>query len=185
MTTEIGTKGVPKRRYARVFLANLDNPEMIWKHAFENQLSDDSRCLLHILATMPDSAQLDAVQRAWVACLPQSRFQDLPGEVDLQFRRTLKQLDDSFVSIERIGSANSIGFHNASIRDFVARRIAVNRNLANDLIRKACYFEQVASLIRLQKDGKLSLESRGLIKDSDDVRAAIELHYRCKQSTCR
>ncbi len=174
MTSEMGRASAAPAKFAEEFLANLDNPSRIWQHAFESHLTAESRCLLHVLATMPQRVDLNDLEIAWNACLPLSEQTTAPGETRLKYEQTLKQLDGSFISTERIDSKIAVSFHNPSVRDFVAARIGSKSHIARQLLEAAQFFAQVEGLIHLKSDGKRSPTATGLIRDSDSLRQAIK-----------
>lgn len=173
MTMGMGRASVTPSQFADEFVANLDNPNRIWEHAFESHLTSEARCLLHVLATMPQRVDFDDLEIAWNACLPSLDQVGAPGEIHLKYERTLKQLDGSFISTERVGSMTAVSFHNPSVKDFVTARIGANSQLAGELLASARYFTQIEALMGLQKDGKHSVIATGLIGDSAALRTAI------------
>jgi hypothetical protein len=66
-----------------------------------------------------------------------------------------------------------VAFHNASIRDFVIRRLGNDRRLAKELLRHVCFFEQIAILMQLQTKGELDYSADGIINDGAELRDAI------------
>lgn len=173
MTMGMGRASVTPSQFADEFVANLDNPNRIWEHAFESYLTSEARCLLHVLATMPQRVDFADLEIAWNSCLPSSDQVGAPGEIHLKFERTLKQLDGSFISTERVGSITAVSFHNPSVKDFVTARIGASSQLAGELLESARYFAQIEALMGLQKDGKHSVIATGLIGDSTGLRTAI------------
>ncbi|MBC7816361.1 MAG: restriction endonuclease [Planctomycetaceae bacterium] len=173
MTMGMGRANVAPSQFADEFVANLNNPNRIWEHAFESHLTPEARCLLHVLATMSQRVDFDDLEIAWNACLPSSDHLGAPGEIRLKYERTLKQLDGSFISTERVGSMIAVSFHNPSVKDFVRARIGVSSQLAGELLASARYFTQIEALMGLQKDGKHSVIATGLIGDSVALRTAI------------
>jgi hypothetical protein len=101
MTMGMGRADVTSSRFADAFVASLDHPHRIWEHAFESHLTAEARCLLHVLATMPQSVDFEDLEIAWCASLPTSSQLGAPGEIRLKYERTLKQLDGSFIITER------------------------------------------------------------------------------------
>jgi hypothetical protein len=117
----------------------LDDPDHLWAHPFEQQLDDDCRALLLVLATLPILTPL--------AC-----FYDALGaaESELSERRRLRQalriLDGDFVRTQRHGGLEVIGFANPSLRDFVVGRLQEDPQLCRRLLDRAIYFDQVSLL---------------------------------------
>ena len=53
--------------YFESFMSNLDNPLEIWRHAFEEQLSESSRNLLIVMASMPEHVFLEDLEEAFLS----------------------------------------------------------------------------------------------------------------------
>ena len=66
-----------------------------------------------------------------------------------------------------------MSFHNPSIRDYVARRIANDKELILALIDRASFFDQVSCLIRLDENGEVQFEPAGRVGDCETLRHAI------------
>lgn len=108
------------------FLAFIENklhdPAAIWEGPFEQEISAVARQLLVVLWTFDGQAELVELELA-VSALNQS---SAPEELELQFRRALKQLHGNFVTSSSItdydGSKNFtlIEFQNPSVKDYVS-----------------------------------------------------------------
>jgi len=173
MTSALGAAHASPDEYPDLFLSNLDNPSRLWKHAFEHQLAPDARLLLLVLTTFGDDVDIAHLETAWsfARC---GAGGTAPGEEHLRFLSALRQLDGSFVRTQRIGQDTAVSTHNPSIRDFLAQRIGADARLAEELLGKAVYFEQVAMLVQLDPDGKRAKTVSGLVRDSPTLRSAIE-----------
>jgi GTPase SAR1 family protein len=117
------------RDYAdEAFLAfiedKLHDPAAIWEGPFEQEISAVARQLLVVLWTFDGQAELMELESA-VSALNQSTA---PEELELQFRRALKQLHGNFVtssSITDYGGSKKftlIEFQNPSVKDYVSSR---------------------------------------------------------------
>lgn len=117
----------------------LDDPDHLWAHPFEQQLDDDCRAALLVLASLPTSTPLTCFREALRAAHP-----------ELSERRRLHQvlriLDGDFVQTQRYGDLDVIGFANPSLRDFVIGRLKDDPHLCRRLLHTAIYFEQVTLL---------------------------------------
>lgn len=125
--------------YLSLFLRNLDNPELIWEHAFDYQITDASRHLLLILVTLPTESQITDVEEAFVALHGNRSVAGSRRQGD--FTRALKELDGTFISTRRVGEDVLLQFHNASIRDFVRGRV-LKLPLLEEILESCVFFEQ-------------------------------------------
>jgi len=132
--------------YFTFFKSNLENPLEIWKHAFEEQLSNAARDLLLVMVTMPSEVFLEDLQEAFQVFHRQQaneyNFQITPSD----FTRALKELDGNFTISERSKEKTIIRFHNPSIRDFLEHYISLNEFVIRDLIKASIFYDQTATL---------------------------------------
>jgi hypothetical protein len=178
MTKEINWSHLSPEEYASAFIANLDDPSQVWRHAFEQQLSPDARQILILLATLP----LPTSYEVLVECATPAMLEapQLPSsEYSLRLDKALRELDGSFLSTTRFGLVVLIEFHNPSIQEFLLQRLASNRNTCEVLLREARYFEQVERLAFLCENGRLDGSAPPVIRDSDALAAAAKRLLHC------
>lgn len=151
MTDHIKNIALDGVKYIDVFLANLENPEKIWTHAFQNQLSESSRCLLLVLGSLPDEVFIDDLENAFSSYYEvkaeRHRFRTSPQD----FRRALKELEGNFIRIERSASDTVIRFHNPSIKDFVYNYLSSNLDEVKLLCSASVFFDQLRILWQLNR----------------------------------
>lgn len=152
-------------------LGALDQPELIWDHAFRNQLDANSRKVVLLLSTMPSAITVGELEIAFEASDTHRGERSSPGTV----RSALKVLDDSFTrSTQRHRREAEVAIANPSVADFAALWLRANPNEAVYLIDAATYFEQMnwfkAQLLRSDVDAVDVL--------SDAVKRAIMRTYR-------
>ena len=87
--------------YFKSFMSNLDNPLEVWRHAFEEQLSDGSRNVLVVMTSMPGQVFLEDLQEAFLSYhLKQAKeyqFRTSPND----FLHALKELEGNFIVTEK------------------------------------------------------------------------------------
>ncbi|MCW3000542.1 MAG: hypothetical protein JWN65_4091 [Solirubrobacterales bacterium] len=122
----------------------LDNPDLIWRHAFEHQLDDRQRAVLVALASMPTKVTPDDLESAF------GGLSDAGGRA---FRRALRVLDDSFVSTHREVNHTFVEPINPSIDDFVASWLVESPDEVARAIDGAMFFAQLQWFRRSVVDG--------------------------------
>lgn len=146
MTDHIEGQGITPSEYVERFLLSLDNPSKIWQHAFEKQLSNASRHLLLVLASLPGEVLLEDLESAFNSFYRYRRkkegFASDPGHL----KSSLKELESNFIRINRTGGDLVVKFHNPSIRDFVSSFLQENPMYVEDLINSAIFFDQITEL---------------------------------------
>jgi hypothetical protein len=131
-----------ERPLAASLLDVFDNPESLWAHAFENQLDDLERAILITLCSLPTTIPLDSLLPAVEAYADQG---GLPTS-RLALQRSLKVLEDSFLSLDPHSEHPALAFENPSIRDYMLNHVESNPDLVSRLVRSSIYFEQVELL---------------------------------------
>ena len=125
--------------YLSFALEVLDDPTQIWRHAFEHQLDAAQRGLLIVLATMQSQVLISDLESAFRSYATASKI-EMQGRL---FARTLKVLDDSFISIYHEGGNTLIKLANPSIVDFVSQWLQEAPDEICQALNGAAFFPQV------------------------------------------
>jgi conflict system STAND superfamily ATPase len=163
MTDILRVQKIETEKYIDVFLENLNNPEKIWAHAFENQLSRPSQYILLCLTTLSRYTSLvhlnEAFSKLYKFDSQKYGFSTDPSD----FKRGLKELDGSFLNI---ANARTATFQNASIQDYLKTYLRSNPFRISSILNSIIYWEQlllIEELIigdkNLQADFKLAIEN--------------------------
>lgn len=148
MTEAKTVASIAPDQYVKRFLAHLDNPEDIWSHAFEHQISESAKNVLLVLVSMPNGVLLEDVQVAFNAVhysrVTRYSLQAAPQD----FRNALNELEDTFLRIEKTNAEDAviIQFHNPSVRDFLENYLAGSETDTVELAEFAKFFEQLEFL---------------------------------------
>lgn len=138
---------VPAADYRSFVDDLLDNPEIIWDHAYRTQIPEAGRCILLALFTDGGESLLGLASCfAELRLLRAKRYnqQTDPNE----FEANLKILEGGFVAI----GSQSVGYLNPSIKGYVGSIIAGDPQTCSDIIESAIRFRQIATLWRLKKE---------------------------------
>ncbi|MFI0412432.1 restriction endonuclease [Actinomadura sp. 3N508] len=117
--------------------ASLADPMRVWRHVFENQLTEKDRVLLSTLFSLGGEAHLERLQEA---------LSSFGGWSKQQIRHSLKILDGTFVKVTNEPPRQFIEFSNPSVNDFFVRKMADDMELVSDILQHAFSFDQVANL---------------------------------------
>jgi hypothetical protein len=172
MTSSAGAAGA--ERFVDAFVTMLDNPLRVWEHAFDNQIGEDARTILFCLASVTTTMPLDELRAAWVAMLHGPETPASPRLYRDRFNAALKHIDGSFIRTERSHQTTGVSFHNPSIRDYVARRVADDEQLFFDLLSRAPFFDQIDCLAHLDPQGHVHFEPAQDFQDCEQLRHAIK-----------
>jgi hypothetical protein len=129
--------------YLGFALGVLDDPTQIWHHAFENQLDAAQRGLLIALVSMQSQVAVGDLETAFRAYAAAAKI-EIRGRL---FARTLKVLDDSFISIHHEDGDTLIKPANPSIVDFIAQWLQDSPDEACQALNGAAFFLQIEWLM--------------------------------------
>jgi hypothetical protein len=155
--------GLDGRTYADYFLANLNNPADLWRHAFESQLSQESRDLLFVLLTLPPEVFLVDLETAFNAYRRECANTMGIALKRNDFSRALKELDGNFIATNRSREKLIVRFHNPSVRDFLENYVTKNPEELQFLVRSIVCFDQIRWLWEHQDSRSSSYPFRAKI----------------------
>jgi hypothetical protein len=146
ITAEYGFRQVEEGvDFVEYAVSALEDPELIWRRVYENQIEDRERTLLHALVTMPLPAQLGDLCKAFLS-LAEERGLGV-GETD--FEAALEVLDDSLITTHWTEGEHIAQFANPSIHDFVRKRLAGSPSSIRLAIQAVCFSDQMWSINKM------------------------------------
>ncbi|HEV7395766.1 MAG TPA: ATP-binding protein [Pyrinomonadaceae bacterium] len=154
---------VDSSNYVSRFLSNLDNPDELWRHPFDEQLSQTAREILIVLTTLPSKVFLEDLTKAFTSY---RRALTAEAEVDLArvFRKAMKEIEGSFVITSSSGDRLVIEFQNPSVRDFLQGYLVSHFEQVKLLLRSAFSYDQVYWLWEHRDSSEGQYLFRALIK---------------------
>ncbi|HYI12858.1 MAG TPA: hypothetical protein VEK57_27665 [Thermoanaerobaculia bacterium] len=136
--------------YEAHVLSVLDNPQLLWAHAFDHQLSSAARNLLLVLITLPEETAHDDAMSAFTS-FHRTMHDQLGFRLESNdFRNALRELDGTFIKTDRWGPDLLISLHNPSVQDFLEHRLVEETATVRTLLDAALFFEQLTILWRRQ-----------------------------------
>ena len=120
LSTFTRVKRVEPEDYQVHVMQLLDEPERIWAHAFETQISQAARNILLALYTVGFSDDLVDLEPVWRALHEHGAKRYNYATSPTDFRAGMKELDGAFIMIRK----GHFSFLNPSIRDFLGTTIA-------------------------------------------------------------
>lgn len=131
--------GDPERsRYAEFCLESLDNPERLWKHAFEVGLGAAERALLLSMLGLPRYTDAHDAEASFESACD---ARGLPVD-NRAFSRALQVLDDSFLSSTQSNERIYLSWINPSLLDYLRSYLRQSRADVEICLKGASYFEQ-------------------------------------------
>lgn len=122
----------------------LDDPEQIWRQAFENQLDPAERSILVVLASMQTQVVVEDLEAGFRSFCAAAGI----GVRGPRFRRSLRVLEDSFASSTPHRDSSLIQPANPSIADFISAWLLASPDEAIAACDGAVFFAQLEWLGR-------------------------------------
>lgn len=123
-------------------IAALDEPQVLWRVAFESHLDEPAQAILLTLSSLPDRVDYDQLRTIWTAYCDHCSIHRKPGAYD----RALRTLEGSFISISAEKKWRLVSFSNPSVSDFIISFLNRNSQELTALLASARYFAQVQRL---------------------------------------
>lgn len=143
MTDILNVREIPPEEYPAAFLANLENPKRLWEVAYDTHLTHPAQNALLVVASLPDEVRIADAEEAFEAFhRPRSERYGQPS-TPYDWKRALKELDGTFLTIGPSHGAITIRFHNPSVRDFIENHLRENLRDVVELIASAAFPDQL------------------------------------------
>jgi hypothetical protein len=145
MTKDVATKSYSQDGYLQGFLSLLDHPDELWKHPFENHLSEASRCAVLTLGTC-GSVFLECLRSAFESFYRARCVSFNWAYHPCDFERSLRELDSDFIQILDSYGKTVVELSNPSLLDFVSSRLSESPDDVSSILDCCVAFEQVERL---------------------------------------
>jgi len=144
-------RSIPHGEFTNRFLENLEDQELIWSTAFENEISRFSQYILINLITAGTPIYYEDLRTLMVAFA--SRFSQKYGfsYSGLDFKKAMRELEQCFISVDKAkyGDELIVTFHNPSIEDFLINYLRSDEDLIYDILDAAPLFNQFFNIFTL------------------------------------
>lgn len=133
-----------RNRYLDEFVSILERPVRLWEQAYDYQIREEQRVLLKVMCLF-DYADLEDLVAAVSA-------HGVPGtSVNARIvERSLKQLDQTFISVRLVGGDARVEFHSPAVREFILELLRSDRQALSQVVESA---QSIDQLLRLKRAG--------------------------------
>lgn len=139
-------QNVEPERYTEFILHTLNNPSLIWEHAYEYQIDDYCRFLLLTLFSLPTGIKSCFLQSSYNCRLEYEIKQNGFKRILNPFFSKVKELQDGFIHHLRDTNGDEYyDFFNPSIIDFLVNYLKKNPDEKWRIIESMLFFEQLSS----------------------------------------
>jgi hypothetical protein len=130
-------------QFVKAIKSYFDNPESVWLYAFQNSLDRFSQYTLLVLLTLGTPILMEDIEHALKEFLHVNNYKLLMSYDSIKFHQALKELEDTFIKIEKDSKGNYIiEYKNPSIQDFLVNYLRKEAGLIEDLLRSAIFTNQ-------------------------------------------
>ena len=136
-------KSISPEDFYDKFHGFFDNPTQVWKHAYENQISEFSKCLLAILMTTDAPIFMNDLNSA-IQRFAQTHNQKYDIKYSqFEFEKSLKELEDCFIITNKdTNNQYIVNFQNPSILDFLIQYFQDKTTILADILGTAPFINQ-------------------------------------------
>ncbi|WP_187977382.1 ATP-binding protein [Mycetocola sp. JXN-3] len=142
-----------REHYLEEFVAILDRPTKLWEEGYDHQIREEQRVLLRVLCSFNEARienLVDSVVAHGVAGVQLSNRTVL---------NALRELDQTFISVRRIGSSDRVKFHSPAVREFVLELLRTDRHALLQVVESA---QSIDQLLHLYRAGLATTETNSL-----------------------
>ncbi|GHU87121.1 hypothetical protein FACS189476_01960 [Spirochaetia bacterium] len=140
---------IPSDKYYQVFLEYFNNPTSVWKHAFENQISNLSRVIIIILGSINGFILLDKLKKVTKNYLKYNEYYQVIN-FDIEFEKSLKELAGSFINVEKDKNRrDAICFYNPSVFDFIVLYLLDSKDIIISIIKSSLFLDQFLTIYKI------------------------------------
>ena len=148
---------ISHNKYSDWCIKNLDNPKKIWEYAFKN-ISIHSRVLCYFISISKSSLRYPDIEQDFNLFYKKyCNKYNLPFTSN-PFQESIKEIEDSFISLKKENSFIKIEFINPSVIDFLESLIRKDTDLLKNLIKISLNISQIQcifSIIKSKNEDKL------------------------------
>ncbi|UPA22228.1 restriction endonuclease [Candidatus Peribacteria bacterium] len=126
-------------------IQQLNDPSIIWSHAFEKQITESSKSLLFTLYGFRNGEKASRIERAWEAYETHTTSVQHRTRGSNDFPHAIKELERSLITVNKIDDDIFLNFYDPSVADFLLARIKEKPMLIADMIEHAIFWEQVVA----------------------------------------
>lgn len=164
VTNEDVWKGINPVDFPSKFMDFINNPESIWKHVFENQISFLSQIILVNLLSAGTPILLDDLK-----IIIQDFCKEYSSKYNIVFneflfRKSVRELENTFISINKDKSNRfKIEYQNPSVQDFLVFYFRNYSEYVTDILQIARNFNQFFAIFSFKEDFDFATSNRILL----------------------
>ncbi|SEH31581.1 nSTAND3 domain-containing NTPase [Chryseobacterium culicis] len=184
-------KNLESSEFSMHFIEFIKNPEGVWKHVYENQISPLSQCILANLLSAGTPISLKVIQSI-TQNFAKNHFQKYGITYnDIDFKKSISELENTFIRTMRdTDNQILVKYQNPSVQDFLVCYFRDLPGYVSDIISSASYFNQLFKVFSYSKsdynyrnnkilldDTQITLVLNKLNNEFDDLNSTTSSRY--------
>ena len=149
MTEVLNVRDVAPDEYPAAFLANLENPSRLWAIAYNTHLTSAAQNALLVTASLADGVRLADAEEAFEPFHRRRCEKYNQPSTPYDWKRALRELEGTFITIGPTYGALTIRFHSASVRDFIEHHLRESHQDQAELVASAVFPDQLSRIGRI------------------------------------
>jgi len=139
----------PLESFFSIIVSYFKNPESVWKHAFEKQISKNGRDIVIVLGSINGLVKMEFLKNTIKKIYSLSNEYSI-DEFDMQFEESLKELINSFIKIEKDdNNVFAVEYHNPSVSDFINTYFKNHIEIIKSLINNCICLDQIINMYQI------------------------------------
>lgn len=170
ITKESFWQSIEPTQFSTQFLGYLNNPQSIWSHVFENQISKLSQIVLLNMMACGSPILLEDLWQIVknFAAIYYQKYNLSYSEID--FSKSLKELENTFIKILKDKENQfALEYQNPSIQDFLVFYFETRQDMIKDLISCSNFFNQFFTVFVFYKNQYLNRNVILLSEENKEV----------------
>ncbi|SDC23344.1 restriction endonuclease [Pedobacter soli] len=154
-------KTIPVNKFIERFLAFLDYPESIWKHVYENQITNFSQIILANLMTLGAPIHFNNLKHQTKVFADKHAVKYGITYSEIDYNKAVRELENTFIKTERdsIGTL-IVNYLNPSVQDFLVNYFYEMPDYLTDIFGSAIFINQFFDLFTLRETSPLNKKGR-------------------------
>jgi hypothetical protein len=161
-------KTLNSNKFSSKFMEFIKNPESVWKHVFENQISKLSQIVLVNLMSCGSPILLSDLK---LVTQNFARFHNNKYGIvysEMEFKKSIRELENTFLKINRDKSnIFIIEYQNPSVQDFLVNYFRDLPDYISDILNCTLTFNQIFKIFSFKDDFLYSVTNRILLPSED------------------
>jgi len=138
---------VEPKNFIKKIVDLLNYPEKIWKHAFENQISDLSRVILIIITLCGTPIFIEDILKA------SQNYLDKTLD-NFKLYKSLKEIENTFIKIKPNNGHDIVDFFNPSVNDFLIYYIKNNIGIIYNYLKTSIFINEFFNIVTFKSSSK-------------------------------